>query len=96
MARQLTQVYLDKAQKDALQRRARARRTNMAAEVRSAVDAYLSGVGPAELKLLDEATAKAEKDIKAMVTCLAVTNRALAKMFARLDQLERHDRKVAA
>jgi len=50
----LTQTYLDAAHKKALQAKARAHGTKLAEEVRRAVDAYLSGVSPEELRLLDE------------------------------------------
>jgi hypothetical protein len=46
---QLTQVYLERAQKKALRARAKARGTNLAEEVRRAVDPYLGEVLPADL-----------------------------------------------
>jgi hypothetical protein len=95
MSRQLTQIYLDRAQKSALQRRARARGTKLAEEVRNAVDAYLAGVGPEELKLLDQATARAQKDLTAMAERLDATNRRLDKLFARLDGRRKADREAA-
>jgi hypothetical protein len=95
MSRQLTQIYLDRAQKSALQRRARARGTKLAEEVRNAVDAYLAGVGPEELKLLDQATARAQKDLTAMAERLDATNRRLDELFARLDGRRKADREAA-
>lgn len=95
MSRQLTQIYLDRAQKLALQRRARARGTKLAEEVRNAVDAYLAGVGPEELKLLDQATARAQKDLTAMAARLDATNRHLDELFARLDRLHKVDQETA-
>ena len=36
-------------------------------EIRSAIDAYLAGVTPQEIELLDVATRKAQEEIEAMV-----------------------------
>lgn len=91
MGRQLTQIYLDPAQKSALQKRAKARGTKVAEEVRHAVDAYLSGIGPDELRLLDQATARAAQDLAAMAKRLEATNQRLDNLFARLDRLNRLD-----
>lgn len=60
-------VYLTPEQKEGLARRARERRTKVAAEIRSAVDAYLAGITPQELELLDVATKRAKEDIDAMI-----------------------------
>ena len=57
---QATQIHFKRAQKKALQARARANKTNVAEEVRRAVDAYLTGVTSDELALLDQATRQAE------------------------------------
>jgi hypothetical protein len=63
-AMQSTMVYLTSEQKSGLAKRAQQRKTKVAAEIRSAVDAYLAGVTPQELELLDAATrhAKAQSD----------------------------------
>ncbi|MGH8689259.1 MAG: hypothetical protein ACREVQ_16270 [Burkholderiales bacterium] len=66
-AMQSTMVYLTSEQKTGLARRAQQRKTKVAAEIRSAVDAYLAGVTPQELELLDAATRRAKVDIDAMV-----------------------------
>jgi ribosomal protein S20 len=66
-AMQSTMVYLTAQQKQGLARRARERNTKVAAEIRSAIDAYLSGVTPQELELLDAATRRAKQEIDAMV-----------------------------
>lgn len=95
MARQLTQVYLDPKEKTALQRRAKARGTKVAEEFRNAVKAYLDGIGPEELKLLDVATTQAAKDLAAMAKRLDGTNKKLADMFARLERLEQQDKAAA-
>ncbi len=64
---QSTMVYLTQEQRTGLARRAKQHRTKVAAEIRAAVDAYLSGVTPQELELLDAATRKAKQDIDAML-----------------------------
>jgi hypothetical protein len=66
-AMQSTMVYLTQEQKSGLARRAQQRKTKVAAEIRSAVDAYLAGVTPQELELLDAATRSAKAEIDAMV-----------------------------
>jgi hypothetical protein len=66
-AMQSTMVYLTQEQKSGLARRAQQRKTKVAAEIRSAVDAYLAGVTPQELELLDAATRRAKAEIDAMV-----------------------------
>jgi hypothetical protein len=66
-AMQSTMVYLTREQKEGLARRARQRNTKVAAEIRAAIDAYLSGITPQELELLDAATRRAQRDIEAMI-----------------------------
>ena len=66
-AMQSTMVYLTAEQKSGLARRAQQRNTKVAAEIRSAVDAYLAGVTPQELDLLDAATRHAKTEIEGMV-----------------------------
>lgn len=85
--RQLTQVYLEPAQKKALQVRAKAKGTKVSEEIRSAVDAYLAGVTPEELELLDKASREAEKELGAMVRTLDATNRKLDAVFAELGRI---------
>jgi hypothetical protein len=93
--RQLTQIYLDTSQKTALQKRAKAKGTKVAEEVRKAVDAYLAGVTPEDLDLLDQATIRAEQDLKAMATRLDATNKRLEDLFAKLDRLKKRDQAAA-
>jgi hypothetical protein len=66
-AMQSTMVYLTPEQKTGLARRAQQRKTKVAAEIRSAVDAYLAGATPQDLELLDAATRRAKAEIDAMV-----------------------------
>ena len=79
---QSTMVYLTPEQKEGLARRARERKSKVAAEIRSAIDAYLAGVTPQEIELLDAATRRAKEDIDAM---LKTTEQMLAdhKRFLR-------------
>jgi F0F1-type ATP synthase membrane subunit b/b' len=86
MTMQLTQVYLEREQKKALQARAKANGTKVAEEVRRAIDAYLSGISPDDLRLLDAGTRKAERDLVEMADELARLNAALD---AGLDRLTR-------
>ena len=65
---QLTQVYLERDQKKTLQARARANGTKVAEEVRRAVDAYLAGVSPEDLRLLDTGTRKAAEHLSEMAS----------------------------
>lgn len=66
-AMQSTMVYLTPEQKTGLAKRAQQRKTKVAAEIRSAVDAYLAGATPQELELLDAATRRARDEIDAMI-----------------------------
>ena len=89
-SRQLTQVYLDASQKSALQKRARAKGTKVAEEIRSAVDAYLSGISPDELELLDIASRQAANELQAMSESLDATNRKLDAVFNELERMRVH------
>lgn len=86
-AMQLTQVYLEPRQKEALQRRARAKGTRLAEEIRSAVDAYLAGVSAEELVLLDAATREAERHLDAMASDLKRLNPKVDRTLAEMDRL---------
>jgi predicted DNA-binding protein len=70
MALVLTQVYLEPKQKKELAAKAKATGRKSSDLVREAVDGLLLGVSPVELAQLDEATRRAEADIKAMVKAL--------------------------
>lgn len=86
---ELTNFHLGRAQKQALKERAKARGSNLAEEIRTAVDSYLSGVTRAELEVLDAATRQAESAIAEMNQMLAETNRKADRIFAELDRLRR-------
>ncbi len=83
---QLTQIYLEPKQKKALQRRARARGTKLAEEVRNAVDSYLAGISAEELALLDAASLAAKGHLDAMAEELKRLN---AKVDRALDEARR-------
>lgn len=84
---ELTNFHLGRRQKLALRERAAAKGTNVAEEIRNAVDAYLSGVTPEELALLDAATRQAESAIAEMNEMLDATNRKADQIFAELEKL---------
>jgi hypothetical protein len=81
---ELTQVYLEREQKKGLQARAKAHGTKFAEEVRRAVDAYLAGISPEDLRLLDEGTRKAERHLNEMADELDRINARLDAAFAQL------------
>src|SRR4051794_37201581 len=81
---ELTQVYLEREQKKGLQARAKANGTKVAEEVRRAVDAYLAGIGPEDLRLLDEGTRKAARHLTDMAIELDAINTRLDAAFAQL------------
>lgn len=70
MALVLTQVYLEARQKKALAAKAKQSGRRSSDLVREAVDALLLGVSPDEIRQLDEATRRAEADIRDMVKVL--------------------------
>jgi len=84
---QLTQVYLEPRQKAALQRRAKAKGTKVAEEIRKAVDAYLAGITAEELELLDLATRAAKAHLDAMATDLERVNRRVDSALAEMDRI---------
>jgi uncharacterized membrane protein len=84
---ELTNFHLGRKQKVALKQRAKANGTNVAEELRTAVDAYLSGVTPQELALLDAASRNAEKTIQEMNAMLDATNRRADQVFTELERM---------
>jgi len=84
VAMELTQVYLEPAQKKALQAKARAHGTKLAEEVRRAVDAYLAGMSPEELRLLDEGSRRAARHLSEMSQELDRINARLDEAFGQL------------
>ncbi|MCC6535542.1 MAG: hypothetical protein IT531_23570 [Burkholderiales bacterium] len=88
-AMQSTMVYLTPQQKQGLELRAQERGTKVAAEIRNAIDAYLAGITPQELEMLDVATRRAEQDIKEMIAMVDATNARIAKRHAAMQRLRR-------
>ncbi len=84
---ELTNFHLGRSQKRALKERAKAKGSNLAEEIRSAVEAYLSGVTAEELELLDIASKQAESAIAEMNAMLEATNRNADRIFAELARL---------
>ena len=89
MSMELTQIYLERSQKKALQARARAHGTKLAEEVRRAVDAYLAGVSPEDLSLLDAGSRKAAQHLAEMSKELERINARLDVAFATLSHARR-------
>ena len=83
----LANVHLRKAQKHALQARAKAHGTNLAEEVRNAVDAYLAGVTTDELSMLDAATKHTATMLEEIASVLETTNRNVNRMFQQMAKL---------
>ena len=81
---ELTQVYLERDQKKGLQAKAKANGTKVAEEVRRAVDAYLSGISPEDLRLLDDGTRRAERNLAEMASDLDRLNATLDAAFLQL------------
>jgi guanylate kinase len=84
---QLTQVYLEPRQKAALQKRAKAKGTKVAEEIRKAIDAYLAGVTAEELELLDAATRVAKLQLDEMAAELEGINRRVDATLAEMDRV---------
>jgi F0F1-type ATP synthase membrane subunit b/b' len=84
---QLTQVYLEPRQKAALQKRAKAKGTKVAEEIRRAIDAYLAGITAEELELLDAATRAAKAHLDEMAAELDGVNRRVDAALGEMDRL---------
>jgi hypothetical protein len=87
MALVLTQVYLEPKQKKELAAKAKATGRKSSDLVREAVDGLLLGVSPVELAQLDEATKRAEADLKAMVKALDANARSHKAFMAEITKL---------
>ena len=79
-----TQLFLEPEQKNALRAKARAHGTRLAEELRRAIDAYLIAASPRELKLLDEGSRKAARDLSEMSQEIERINARLDDAFANL------------
>jgi hypothetical protein len=85
---QATQIHFKPSQKIALRERARTNKTNVAEEVRRAVDAYIAGVTPDEVELLDQATRHAKELLVQMTQTLEMTNAHLRSVFEERERLK--------
>jgi hypothetical protein len=88
MAFALTQVYLDPVQKKSLAARAKEIGRKPSEAIRDAIDAYVAGVTVDDLKLLDIATKKAEKDLKEMVVTFDAGQKRATKFFAEINKIK--------
>jgi hypothetical protein len=84
---ELTNFHLGRRQKQVLKERAQANGTNVAEELRNAVDAYLAGVTHEQMELLDAATKHAAGAIAEMNAMLDATNRRADRIFEELEKL---------
>ena len=91
-AMELTQIYLEREQKRALRAKAKANGTKVAEEVRRAIDAYLAGVSPEDLELLDEGSRRAARHLDEMSRELERINARLDEAFDRLSRSEQKAR----
>ena len=89
----LTNVYLEAKQKKALALKAKGNGTSMSLEIRNAVDAYLAGVTVEELKLLDAATAAAQRDIIEINQVLNAGHKRAEKFFKDIEAVKRGAKK---
>ena len=87
MALILTRVYLEARQKKALASMAKATGRKSSDLIRDAVDRLLLDVNPTELAQLDEATQRAEADIKAMVKALDANAKSHKAFMAEIGKL---------
>lgn len=85
----LTNIYLEPAQRKALEARARRNRTSLSVEARKAIEAYNAGLSIDELRLLDEATRKASEDIDGMIAILDAGAVRSKRFFAAIGKLRR-------
>lgn len=83
----LTQVYLESKQKKDLAAKAKATGRKSSDLLREAVDALLLGVNPDELRQLDEATKRTEKDITEMVKTLDANAKGHRSFMAEIAKL---------
>jgi predicted DNA-binding protein len=94
MALALTQVYLEPSQKQSLAARAKEIGRKPSEAIRDAIDAYIAGVTVDDLKLLDVATKKAEKDLKEMVKLLDAGQKRANSFFAEIEKIKASSAKV--
>ena len=84
---QLTQVYLEPAQKAALSKKAKAAKIGVSEVIRDAVEAYLAGMSIEDLRLLDSATKHAKAEFDEMTAQLKATNTKLDDAFRQIEAM---------
>ncbi len=94
-SRELTQVYLDPGQKQALQKMAKQHGTKASEEIRRAVKVYVSGLTPEDIETLDVVSRAAERDLQVMSDALDATNRKLDQILGQLEQSHQLDSQAA-
>jgi hypothetical protein len=94
MALTLTQVYLEPSQKISLAARAKEMGRKPSEAIRDAIDAFVAGVTVEDLKLLDTATLKAQKELKEMVAVLDAGQKRSTKFFAEIEKIKAASAKV--
>ena len=87
MALVLTQVYLEAKQKKELAAKAKASGRKSSDLVREAVDALLLGVNPEDLRQLDLASRRAERDIAEMIRTLDANAKSHKLFMAEMARL---------
>jgi hypothetical protein len=85
----LTNIYLERAQRRALQARAKRNRTSLSVEARKAIEAYNAGLSVEELRMLDDATRKARRDIDEMIAVLDAGAARSKRFFAAIEKIRR-------
>lgn len=88
MALTLTQIYLEPEQKKSLAARAKEIGRKPSEAIRDAIDAYVAGVTIDDLRLLDVATQRAEKDLKEMVKVLDAGQKRAKVFFAEIEKIK--------
>ena len=88
MALVLTNVYLEDAQRKALEKIAKKNRSNLSVEVRNAVDIYSAGMSLKDFRMLEEATLKAKADFDEMNTILDAGLVRAQKFFSAIEKLK--------
>ena len=85
---ELTNIYLERSQKQALARKAKENGTNLSVEVRRAVDVYLAGVTEEDLSLLDAASRQVKIEIDQMIEILDAGQARSQKFFEEIERIK--------
>ncbi len=89
----LTNIYLEPAQRKALQARAKRNRTSLSVEARKAIEAYNAGISVDELRLLDEATRKVSQEFDEMIAVLDAGAARSKRFFSAIEKIKRESGK---